>query len=283
MKKIRNRILLKCYYLTQSYYLHEWARFIIINLLVPLLKIFFCINYRIRPVKIILRHSIHESQNFNLFMSDIDTRIIISRADDLHSVLTMYKKMKFLLPLLGETEVWTASEFENYLSLKSLESEQIWGKLFEIRKWHWQKLKLAQAVEDYERTKIQRGLKKSLRNLSISKKCIPFEKNFPQFQKDNHPFLSSEYDHYLYCDFFNESQESSEGIQFKDPYKFSNFVQILPGRKAMPEFKYLKLRKAIIFNEIQLSKSRLRNLQHENILLSEQEELKNWIYQLENS
>src|SRR5690606_37218087 len=95
--------------------------------------------------------------------------------DGIKDLSLAYGSLRKLFPLLGELEIHAEKEWYEIKEMETDEFEKFWNAIFQIRKLGWQKSKLCECVDDYERAKTRRGLKKTTNRLQMKFSTIDWD------------------------------------------------------------------------------------------------------------
>lgn len=255
MPTAKERVLLKCYELTSHYvFFHEWFRQLCLNFQIPLIKAFL-------NTDILIRHSITEPGNFNLFYSDIDLTLIVKSEGEVKKVLGRLAALKMIMPNIGEPEVLLESEHKNILQNETSFTKTMAKKIFQVRKLSWQMERVSRTENPYERSKLNRGLKKTLEKLSSDGRQIALEHLFPGCPESKirlnleYPFFSD----YLQCWIEVGGCVHERSIVSPTIEKADGFLQYIPGNLYEDlSMGHVQLKKYLGHIEIGLTLTTLR-------------------------
>jgi hypothetical protein len=252
---LKELILKECYELTKHYvFLHEWFRIFCLNFQVPIIK-------TLIGAHTLVRHSIREPYNFNLFYSDIDLTFILENENKIRNVLKRLHILKYFMPNIGEPEILLVNEYQNIISHESSLYRTIGQKIFQVRKLTWQYNKLSQTSNPYEMSKIYRGIEKTLNRLNTQTNRICLKSIFPNCPKSkirlnlNYPFFSD----YLEC--WIEIGECTKELSIICPNieMADAFLQFIPGNKYEDQsLNHQGLKKYLSYFEIGKSMATFR-------------------------
>lgn len=108
---------------------------------------------------LILRHSAATGEGFNAFMSDADFTVVIGVPFSLEKsdqILNHYLRLKTFLPMLGEIEIFSRSEFERLNALWQREGSLL-QLLRDIKKIRWMERKIESHSHPYHIYKAKRA------------------------------------------------------------------------------------------------------------------------------
>jgi hypothetical protein len=175
---IKNKIVLKIlFYLAKIenqkilYFVNSLIIFFYKKIIFNLLNLFFK-----KKIIFIYRHSLKDEYNFHFALSDIDfTAIVLTdEENNIKRVISIYYILKYLIPSVGEIEIYTKKEYERYNEiLTSIQS--IYENLRLYRKVWWMQYAISIAPSDYHKLKAIRSIKSCL--LKINHNLIYNEKD----------------------------------------------------------------------------------------------------------
>ncbi len=281
--KIKEHSLFAFYQVSQdSHFLHEWARQFLLNFEIPALRFFFQLALNNSLSQIIIRHSLIEPQGFNIFMSDIDLTIIVKKNDDIPKALKAFFDLKQIFLNLGEPEIFTQEEWDQWMALEKPEFAKTWANLFQVRKIFWQKMKQEKSSSLYELAKIQRGLDKSHSKLHAAGSMLYIQRLFPNVPNAE-IFCGIEIPYYSkYLNMWVEGSPASrtDSLVCSTNDQVEGLIQLIPGHETVdPKIQSHPLRRYFLFREILLSRAQLRIQQYSHI---ENELISGWITRLES-
>ena len=280
--KIKDHILFAFYQVSKgSFFFHEWVRQFLLNFEVPALRLFFQLALNNSLSQMIIRHSLLEPLGFNVFMSDIDLTIIVKKSEDIPHALKSFFDLKKIFLNLGEPEIFTQEEWNQWMALEQPEFDKTWVNLFQVRKIFWQKMKQEQTSSLYEMAKIQRGLEKSHSKLHAAGSMLYIQRLFPNVPSAE---IFCGVDIPYYSKYLNKWVEASPASRIDSLVCSTNdqvegLIQLIPGHETIdPKIQCHPLRRYFLFREILLSRAQLRIQQYSHI---QNELISDWIARLE--
>ncbi len=134
---------------------------LVVKIELPILSYIFILA---GAVKVFPRHSVAIEGRFHPFLSDVDLSIF-TQEQKIKRIMQIESFLGFIFCNLGEVEYYNEDEIELLeLSLVG-NGQKLWDKFYKIRKISWQKNKLNQPLDKYEKLKIERSLKNILTDL----------------------------------------------------------------------------------------------------------------------
>lgn len=112
-------------------------------------------------VKVELRGSTVAS-SYHIFMSDLDITVVLKNLQALPQVQSSLKKLKKLIPFLGEAEIYTSQEKQTLDRLFVARGE-LYQRLRDFRKVAWMEVVEAKAPTKFHRRKAQRAVQNILK------------------------------------------------------------------------------------------------------------------------
>lgn len=133
---------------------HSIFRRLAVSVLTPLLNRFI---FRDLKTRLVCRHSVVAASGFNVFRSDIDYALIFD-SEPLPQILESAKKrmnfIRWLLPFVGELEIYRADEW----SRKSQLNSPVILLIYFLRKIAWQTEIVRSSADPYHRAKAERAI-----------------------------------------------------------------------------------------------------------------------------
>jgi hypothetical protein len=245
------------YELTLNYdFLHEWCRCVVLNFELPLIR-------ALLGVKVLARHSVTERNNFNLFYSDVDLTLIFPHEKNIRKTMRRLQSLKRFLPNIGEPEVLLETEFENIQMYQTPFFQLIHAQIFQVRKLNWQLNSMSKTSDSLQKSKIERGLSKSLFKLNSNSLIIKSEEIFPNCPNSrirlniSYPYYCG----YLECWVEIGGAVHEKSVVFQRIEQADAFLQFLPGNKYEDEnLGYVQLKKYLSYLEIGKCQSTMRTM-----------------------
>lgn len=163
---------------------HERTRRLYLERLVPRLEIRLRGRTGEPGLRTYPRHSVLSRPGFRAFGSDLDLSLVLDDATDgdllvRSAVLCAeVRRLRHVLPFLGEVEIYTASEHGLKLSLESdPQLAEILAIIRLLRKWKWQEQALKAAITPYHTRKAKRSMSRILSELAMKGRLSPEERS----------------------------------------------------------------------------------------------------------
>ena len=246
----------------------EMLRKIFMIAYVPMIMITLKIISLGRIVNVTSRNSIRTPGNFNPFYSDIDLTLVCENATQSWKLLKLYFSLKKIFLNLGEPEIYTKNELDLCQRYFSEISEDIWQKIFLIRKLKWENEKLKKEFRPLHRKKSLRALKKISSRLNINRNTICIDTLFNFNHTITAPAIAPEqYQHYLDISFSNTNTNTSHTYLFyRNMDQLYTLLAILPDRSDIGDLNssLLQIKRYILLKEFLLSLTSLRISRYKN-------------------
>lgn len=155
----------------QNKIVNELGNFFYLKILIPMLRIYFLSKYK-NLVDIVARNSINDNKSFNIFLSDIDTSFVIRDETDAARLIQEFLRIKKFFIMLDSPEVYTVSEYEEYIQVISSPSWKFVDLFWNIRKINWCKIQLARDSSELNKIKMIRSIEKSFDKIFHKKKSF---------------------------------------------------------------------------------------------------------------
>lgn len=143
-------------------------RFFYLSLFIPLLKKYLKRRHA-NLSDLVVRNSIFENNNFNAFLSDIDTTLILKEEGDCRELIKDFLKIKRLFIMLDFPELYTEEEYKRLEDLKKKDAWKIIDLLWNIRKINWSLSSLQKDKSKLNSLKMKRSIEKSQKKILKSK------------------------------------------------------------------------------------------------------------------
>lgn len=172
-----NYIILYCYKLFgQNKIVNQFGKSFYLKVLLPLLRTYFSLKHK-NIVEIVSRNSINDNKSFNIFLSDIDTSFVIKDDTDATKLIQEFIKIKKIFIMLDFPEVYSVSEYKEYVQLINSSSWKFVDIFWNIRKINWCKIQLARDSTELNKIKMIRSIEKSFgkvfhMNKSFDQRCF---------------------------------------------------------------------------------------------------------------
>lgn len=157
--------------LGQNKIVNQLGKFFYLKFLIPILRIYFLSKYK-NLVDIVTRNSINDSKSFNIFLSDIDTSFVIRDETDATKLIQEYLRIKKLFIMLDSPEIYSVSEYEEYIQVINSPSWKFVDLFWNIRKINWCKIQLARDSSELNKIKMIRSIEKSFDKIFHKKKSF---------------------------------------------------------------------------------------------------------------
>lgn len=118
-----------------------------------------------KGLKVFVRHSVESGTDFNLFRSDLDCSVVLSRRFSLQEtdrIREKYVELKKILPMLGEIEIFSKSEWTLLSDVLSDRGELI-QQLRDLKKIRWMEWKLKSETHPYHTVKARKAILRVLK------------------------------------------------------------------------------------------------------------------------
>jgi hypothetical protein len=276
--------LLFLYQLTRDWsWFHKMGRLFILYLEVKLIKFLF---KKFGFSQVYSRNSVHDSLNFNVFMSDVDFSVVINSDNDLKIFQKIREKLKLIFPNIGEFEFYKSEEWSKKQGNLQAEAKIIWNKIRLIRKLNWQKKSLKSSKDQYSKQKHIRGVEITLRKLGQESISIPGREILQHLRHITCEQLTGiyfpHYSVYLEDTIYFGGDCKTNGINFSSEQDALVFFHLLPSSDyVFHDSYYRKIKKDLIVEELITSKSYRRLEVYKNTSKEELELIDKWISTLE--
>ncbi len=159
-----NLIYLGSISLGKIFILKKLVIFFYLNVLVPLISHLLKLRHP-NLINIVTRNSIHEFAEFNFFLSDIDTTIVLKDNSDSVKIVKDFLKLKSFFIMLDHPEIYTEEEYFSLTKIQESRSWKIVELFWNIRKINWCKKSLSANPSTLNNLKMKRSMEKSFKKI----------------------------------------------------------------------------------------------------------------------
>ncbi len=150
--------------LGKMYFPNAAVKFFYLRILLPSLS-FYLRQRHDNFIAIIPRNSIYEEGEFNFFLSDIDTTLVLKNTSDGIKITRDFLRLKTIFIMLDYPEIYNENEYRELLKIKEDRSWKVVDLFWNIRKINWCKKALSLKPHVLNTLKMRRSMIKSFKKI----------------------------------------------------------------------------------------------------------------------